>query len=1463
MTLKNPYWTAGTLEGKAYIERDADLRLRKELLENQRYIFLFGPRHGGTSSLVTHCMDSLSPGQYCCTRIDLSKLPHTDYQTLIGALLETIANDTALDKQEILTDFPEDTILAWLSTFPQRLILFLDEVQALGELPFRDQVFGKLRFLYNVRVENEQYTRLQVVLSGSVHPERLIPANLATPFVGGSIAVLPLTSKQVEKLTWDLESAQVQIDPQVSSLLYQQTGGVVHLCQSILHALWENAEKTRLNVTVADVERVIDHMVAAANKEPHFTAIYQAMIADPARLAVFLRFVKGDSIEPGVLQDLTLTGLCDPERPYLCTIYERVFGPGGPLDLGLALRHSQVTGQMEAPPSQNTPEVNILPPPESRREYSLLTKLPTAPYSIIETQTLLPEPPQPQPLPLPGVVVMEASSEESAPYLPPMPMGPSMGTPSVNTPTANRPVEQAAAARASVEATATGIDSAELPAPEFSSPELVALSEPPPPPSGSSGSGEVVEIEAPEIEEPTWVDKNPVKKMSDQVAAAKAAADRPQPSTTSGSVDPKVEQTRLKLADKLMLSAELDSFCASFFPHVAQKFAPGMSRAEKTDLLLGLVAASEINKRLREWSSRIELHQEVVSSVTSRGSAASAGAASAGSETVQSAKSTRSGKEPAQPPAPPSPPPIEDSASFKAPGPMQVGVGLVLANRYFLTTEVGRGSVAVVWSAYDRIKDEQVALKLIFGPAAEKPTVLEVFWRSAQQMAALSHPAIVGVLNKPREENEVHYVVMEFLPGGNLRQWVQGGKLNRGQILRVLQRLGAGLQYAHERRVMHRNIKPTNILFDGTGHARLTDFSIVWPAEVAGSTETRSDRLIFMAPEEQIGGGGDPRSDVYSLGMCALYAFYGQELPSRVVQDRSSFIEALDATPAIKAVLRRATAASPAERFASAAEFCRALEFDSPALPGISVRNSLSSIPAIKAERSGPESPAPLSSNSMRQAPQLANNPPMYAPGIPNTPSGTSAPALPESQLVAPPSPMPIVIPGLHAPDLLIPQSDPRSSKRDPDSGEIPPMPGRNPQNLAQYAIDTDRTRAVGTPMPLGGPPQVMVPLPPERPRRWQPLAFAGIALLALGGAGLGYWWGTQRANPVVIDTGGPVVVADNRGVKEPEYTRPLRVEPLVQPQPEPPPAAPVPTPPPAEKTMVAAGNPAGKKAVAPTVVAMNAPTAAKPGQKVATPPVAPTVGPNTTQAKPTAVAMNPTAAKPGQKPVPPPVAAPPTAAKPTAVAMNPQTAAKPGQKPGVAPVVGPNTTQAKPTAVATAPQPAAKPAAVPAKPVPPPTKLAMVQPSKGADTVAKAPQAVQKAAETPVQRPKVAATPPKAKTAPPRPVAAPPPPRPVTPAVQQSSAEADATLQSAQGAFVRGQHQQAIAMAMQVTTRGGPDAIKAWRFVGGAACSVRSAQLATNAYNHLRDPSHRQLLVDLCRRNGLQFNGSAFMVEE
>lgn len=1437
MTTKNPYWIVGNQEGRAYVERDADIKLRRELTDNQRYLFLYGPRHSGTSSLIVHCMDSLSPGQYCCTRVDVSRLPLNDYATFIGRLLETVAQDTALDKQVIRTDAPEETILSWLGTFPQRLVLFLDEVHALARAPFRDQLFGKLRFLYNVRVENTQYSRLQVVLAGAAHPERLIPAALATPFAGGAIGVPPLSVKQVEKLSWDLETAQVPIDPQISHFLAQQTGGNVHLCQLVLHTLWNEAAQSRSAITVADAERAIDRLVHTAEKVPHFMAIYQAMTDDPSRLTAFLMFVLGTSPDSGILRDLSLLGLCDAENPFVCPIYERVFGPAGPLDLQQAMARMN-PGQSESAPSQRTPQVHIEPPSEARREHSLLARLAEAsritpqrevnPFALPNTEAealpepptlaaALPEPPRPSPVSLSSSVeslpaLIDLQADSSADFLG-IPGAGALAVPTLSL----EPSGPTLTSRAPAAAAASS--------------------------NAGQSSDAVVEIDQTQEEESTWVE-DPVKEMTNQLAAARAEKARVEAvSPTNQKADPKLDALRETLENKLMLSAELDSFCTSFFPHVAEKFVLGMSRQEKTDLLLSLVTPKDINRRLREWSSRLDVRQDIVNVVASGKPSPAApidvekpkGQPAAPSPAhVAAAAPLPAASSPVAAPSTAASPPatlssaagsaVEEPANYKPPiNALQVGVGLVLANRYFLTNELARGPVAVVWSAYDRIKDEQVALKLLHGATAEKSAVLEVFWRSAHQMAALSHPAIVGILNKPREENEIHYVVMECLSGGNLRQWVQGGKLSRVHIMRVLQRLGAGLQYAHERRVLHRNIKPTNILFDSTGHARLTDFGMVWPAEAISDAETRSDRLTYTAPEEQLAGStGDPRADVYSLGMCALYAIHGQELPSRAVQDRGAFIDQLDATPQLKAVLRRATAGSPSERYASAAEFCRALDFDAPMLPGVSPRNSIPPEGQRYSERSGAIQALPsstsLSGRGTAPAPPIPAAPP---PPIPEAPASRAAqPAAGAADSQAP-------IPQLAMPPLLF--SDPQAQRADPAARDVASPPRVQPPQPIFVS------NAGGTPGGMAAPVAVAPhPGAMQRPAsgRWQPFAMMGLALLAVGGAGLGYWWGGQRSNLPVANhpgsdntTGTPQQVAVNR---------PLRVESLL------PPADPTPPP-----TTTTKQEPATAEAK-PVPGQKPTPTTAQAASALAT---------TTVPQKPSAAAKSlagiQVAAAPGQpaaKTTPLPIAkktaAPITPAQTAAVAA----AAKPAAaaaKP-VAPL------EPKPTAIAQA-KPVGPAAAV--RPAAPATKPTLV--------AANTPRPVT-AQPKPVQRP-LPATPaaqvyrPQAVQ---RPVAMTPPPRPTAPAESQGPST-EAALQAAQQAFVRGQHHQAISLAMQVTSKGGPDAVKAWRFVGGAACSSGQAQLATNAYNHLRDPEHRRMLVELCRRNGLQHNGSQFSSDE
>jgi serine/threonine-protein kinase len=759
--------------------------------------------------------------------------------------------------------------------------------------------------------------------------------------------------------------------------------------------------------------------------------------------------------------------------------------------------------------------------------------------------------------------------------------------------------------------------------------------------------------------------------------------------------------------------------------------------------------------------------------------------------------------------------------------PLTVGVGLVLANRYFLTCEIGQGAVAQVWNAYDRIKDEQVALKLLAGPAADNPLLVERFWRSAQQMSALSHPAIVGVLNKPREENGIHYVVMEYLSGDNLRQWVLLNKLTRAHLLRVMQRLAAGLQYAHERRTLHRNIKPSNILFDSTGHARLSDFGLVWPADAAQSKESRADRLIYMAPEEQLGDGqGDARSDVYSLGMCALFALVGKELASSAVTSRASLIESLDAPPQLKSAIKRAVAPNPADRFPTAADFSRALEIDAPALPGVSARHS-------------------TSVNS-----ELRTSPSQRQPAVAPPPGAAPSPAAPASP--PPKSSSSLPLPKLSMPEPLF------KAEGQAEGDELQPPPGRNrnPAALAEYQIETDRIAAIqAEALATRSGTSLREPLPIQPPQRrfpWVLLASFGALVLVGGGlAGFLLVPGTRHAvsvgttrpvepaggvqRPVVEPLAEPGARGDDKGGERPFV--PVPVIPLKTDDPS---AAGRTTPKaeglkPGAKPAVQVAD--AKKAEAPIPAAKQ-----EPGERPADSKL-----PVVASAK-----LQPEEELPPAGIKPEPVAKPEPAAKPAPVVA--KAAPEPAKPAPVVAKAAPEPAKPAPVVAKAAPEPA-KPAPEPAKPAPEPAKPAPVV-AKPVTVVAGVPV---KPATEPV---KVAKVTPAAKPqpkAPPARAASPTPKVPVRVATAARDPMAEKTLNDAQDAFRRGERQTAISMALRVAQRGGSEAAQAWRFVGGAACSIRSPELATTAYRNIREPDQKRLLLDLCQRNGMRLNGHKF----
>lgn len=194
-------------------------------------------------------------------------------------------------------------------------------------------------------------------------------------------------------------------------------------------------------------------------------------------------------------------------------------------------------------------------------------------------------------------------------------------------------------------------------------------------------------------------------------------------------------------------------------------------------------------------------------------------------------------------------------------------------------------------------------------------------------MAELQHPHIVRLLTGKVNEDGWHYFVMEYLPGGNLEQAVLDGRLLLEERRRVLVEVGEALAFAHQHGVVHRDVKPANILLDGGGRAKLTDFDLVRAEDTTGLTATQAmmGTVQFAAPEAlgQVKDVGPP-ADVYSLGATAVFTFLGKRLPPLFFRDPARCIDELECSTGMKFVLRRAMASDFLER-QTVMEFCRDL----------------------------------------------------------------------------------------------------------------------------------------------------------------------------------------------------------------------------------------------------------------------------------------------------------------------------------------------------------------------------------------------------------------------------------------------------------------------------------------------------------------------------------------------------------
>jgi eukaryotic-like serine/threonine-protein kinase len=203
------------------------------------------------------------------------------------------------------------------------------------------------------------------------------------------------------------------------------------------------------------------------------------------------------------------------------------------------------------------------------------------------------------------------------------------------------------------------------------------------------------------------------------------------------------------------------------------------------------------------------------------------------------------------------------------------------ADRFVLKNELGSGGMARVFLGRDEVLDRPVAVKLL-NPVHGGTDTGDRFEREGRTAARLAHPNIVQVYDAGEGEyngRETSYIVMEYIPGGDLKRLIdRRGRLPGQELTRLADEICAGLAHAHERGVIHRDIKPHNILLDDKGHAKVADFGIARALDTTQATRTGSflGTALYSAPEQLQGQEVTPRSDIYSLGATLYEAAAGE-----------------------------------------------------------------------------------------------------------------------------------------------------------------------------------------------------------------------------------------------------------------------------------------------------------------------------------------------------------------------------------------------------------------------------------------------------------------------------------------------------------------------------------------------------------------------------------------------------------
>jgi serine/threonine-protein kinase len=263
-----------------------------------------------------------------------------------------------------------------------------------------------------------------------------------------------------------------------------------------------------------------------------------------------------------------------------------------------------------------------------------------------------------------------------------------------------------------------------------------------------------------------------------------------------------------------------------------------------------------------------------------------------------------------------------------------------IAGRYRLQSRLGYGGMSTVHLALDERLERQVAVKLLAEHLADDPTFVSRFQREAQAAARLVHPNIVQVFDSGLDERSGrHFIVMEYIEGASCAEILrEDGWVEVPEAVAIVEQACEGLQYAHRHGVVHRDVKPGNLLRSREGEVKLADFGIAKATEQSSITQVGSvlGTAAYLAPEQARGEEAGPRADLYALGVVAYQLISGRlpyeatsltELALKQQREQPAMLDTLVAAvgPELADAVSIALALDPRERYQTAREMGRAV----------------------------------------------------------------------------------------------------------------------------------------------------------------------------------------------------------------------------------------------------------------------------------------------------------------------------------------------------------------------------------------------------------------------------------------------------------------------------------------------------------------------------------------------------------